>query len=104
MLKPKIYKSNLTASMKFIFLLKIWEYINTKGCALGQAAALAHFSVRPWPHCWGKVLACSGALQGEQTREGRRAEDALQSTGAIALSPQAAWESGAGDKLVPSLL
>lgn len=93
-LKPNTYKANLTVSMKFFLLLKIWKNTNTKGYTLGPA--LAHFSVR-WgqgPSAGGrKVLACPQLCRGNRHVREEEVEGALQSTGAIALSPQAACES-----------
>lgn len=85
--------------MKFVFLLKTWKDKHIKGYASGKAAALAQLSVRssqvmPGLPCWVKVLSCSRALQGEKRHvRQEEVEGALQSTGAIPLSPQIAGES-----------
>lgn len=80
--------------MKFFFLLKIWKNTNNKGYTLGPA--LAHFSVR-WgqgPSAGGrKVFACPQLCRGNRHVREEEVEGALQSTAAIALSPQAACES-----------
>lgn len=85
--------------MNFVFLLKTWKDKHIKGYALGKAAALAQLSARssqvmPGLPCWVKVLSCSRALQGEKRHvRQEEVEGALQSTGAIPLSPQIARES-----------